>query len=81
MTAFQQRRDSDSFAKVVRMARIAGGSTLLVAGTAMLVLPGPGLLTIAAGLALLRKDLVWAQRATDRIKELWPGRAKAQDGG
>lgn len=47
----------------------------------MLVLPGPGLLTIAAGLALLRKDVEWAQRATDRIKELWPGGAGAQDGG
>lgn len=45
-----------------RAARIAGGSTLIVAGTAMLVLPGPGLLTIAAGVGILSKDVEWAQR-------------------
>ena len=38
----------------------------------MLVLPGPGILTIAAGLAVLSKDLAWARRATERIKEMRP---------
>lgn len=47
----------------------------------MLVLPGPGILTIAAGLALLKKDLEWAARASDRIKGFWPGRDGTQDGG
>lgn len=42
------------------MARIATGSTLVMAGTAMLVLPGPGLLTIAAGIHLLAKDVPMA---------------------
>ncbi|MGH8945675.1 MAG: PGPGW domain-containing protein [Acidimicrobiia bacterium] len=55
-----------------RVVRIAGGSTLVVAGAAMLVLPGPGILTIAAGLAVLAKDLEWARRATQRIKEMRP---------
>jgi hypothetical protein len=64
-----------------RMVRIAGGSTLLVAGTAMLVLPGPGILTIAAGLALLEKDVAWARRVTKRVRERVPGKAGAQDGG
>jgi hypothetical protein len=64
-----------------RMVRIAGGSTLLVAGTAMLVLPGPGILTIAAGLALLEKDVAWARRVTERVREKVPGKAGAQDGG
>jgi len=64
-----------------RMVRIAGGSTLLVAGTAMLVLPGPGILTIAAGLALLEKDVAWARRVTETVRERVPGKAGAQDGG
>lgn len=67
--------------QVNRVARIAGGSTLLVAGTAMLVLPGPGILTIAAGLALLEKDVAWARRVTEKIRERTPGKAGAQDGG
>lgn len=64
-----------------RMVRIAGGSTLLVAGTAMLVLPGPGILTIAAGLALLEKDVAWARRVKERVRERMPGKAGAQEGG
>ena len=40
-------------ARLVRIARIVGGMTLLVIGVAMLVLPGPGLVVIVAGLALL----------------------------
>ena len=55
-----------------RAARIAGGFALLGAGTAMLVLPGPGVLAILGGLTLLEKDMPWAKRVTDRIR---PNRA------
>ncbi|MGH8950638.1 MAG: PGPGW domain-containing protein [Acidimicrobiia bacterium] len=51
-----------------RAARIAGGFALLGAGTAMLVLPGPGILAILGGLALLEKDMPWAKRITDRVR-------------
>ena len=51
-----------------RAARIAGGFALLGAGTAMLVLPGPGVLAILGGLTLLEKDMPWAKRMTDRIR-------------
>jgi hypothetical protein len=34
----------------------------------MLALPGPGWLTIAAGLALLSRDMPWARRLLDRLK-------------
>jgi len=54
--------------EVERAARIAGGFALLGAGTAMLVLPGPGVLAILGGLTLLEKDLPWAKRMTDRIR-------------
>ena len=52
---------------MTRMVRIAGGSTLIAAGTAMLVLPGPGLLTIAAGVAVLSRDVQWARRLMRRM--------------
>ena len=44
------------------------GVVLLVAGTLMLVLPGPGLLVIFIGLALLATEFAWARRALDRLK-------------
>jgi hypothetical protein len=34
----------------------------------MLVTPGPGVLTIIGGLALLEQDVPWAKRLTDRLK-------------
>ena len=54
--------------EVEKAARMAGGFALLGAGTAMLVLPGPGILAILGGLALLEKDVPWAKRMTDRIR-------------
>jgi hypothetical protein len=52
-----------------RVARLAGGFTLIGAGTVMLVLPGPGLLAIFGGLTLLERDLPWARRITDSLKK------------
>ena len=49
-------------ARARRITRISTGIALLFAGTAMLVLPGPGLLAMAGGLALLRRDMPWAER-------------------
>jgi hypothetical protein len=67
-----------------RAARIAGGFALLGAGTAMLVLPGPGVLAILGGLTLLERDIPWAKRVTDRIrpkKAAQPGKRQNQTGG
>jgi Putative transmembrane protein (PGPGW) len=38
------------------------GGTVLVAGIAMLVLPGPAVLVIPAGLAILAVEFAWARR-------------------
>ncbi len=62
---------------MARIARTAGGFGLIVAGSFMLFLPGPGILTIAAGLALLSKDVEWAGRLAQRLRG---ERAQAQDG-
>jgi tellurite resistance protein TerC len=55
---------------VKRLAKIVFGFTLLAVGVALLVLPGPGWLTIALGLALLAGEYVWARKLLDRLKQL-----------
>jgi uncharacterized protein (TIGR02611 family) len=39
------------------------GLVLVAAGLVLLVLPGPGILLVIAGLAVLATEYVWAQRA------------------
>jgi putative transmembrane protein PGPGW len=51
-----------------RIAVAAAGSTLVAAGLALLVLPGPGLLLLTAGLALLATEFAWAQRWLTRLR-------------
>src|SRR5215217_238832 len=45
------------------------GWTLVVAGIAALVLPGPGLLGIFAGLVILSQQYEWAERRVEPIKK------------
>ena len=45
------------------------GGTLLAAGVVFLVLPGPGLPLIIAGLAVLATEFAWAQIMLHRVKE------------
>ena len=44
------------------------GFLLLSVGAALLVLPGPGLLVIAAGIAVLALEFPWAERLAKRIQ-------------
>jgi uncharacterized protein (TIGR02611 family) len=55
---------------VTRLVRIVAGFGLLAAGVAMLALPGPGWLTIAAGLAILAREFEWARRLLNRVKAI-----------
>ncbi len=58
-----------SLPKPVRVVAVASvGGVVLVAGVAMLVLPGPGILAILAGLAILATEFVWARRVLERSK-------------
>lgn len=45
------------------------GGTVLAAGALMLVLPGPGIVTLLAGLAVLATEFVWARRVLHRARE------------
>ena len=44
------------------------GFTVLLTGVALLVLPGPSLLVLPVGLAILATEFVWAQRLLARVK-------------
>lgn len=50
-------------ALVVRVGVTVVGPLLVVAGIAMTVLPGPGLVVVGIGLALLALEYEWARRA------------------
>ena len=45
---------------------LLAGLAVLGAGVTMLVLPGPGVIVIILGLAILATEFVWAERALDR---------------
>jgi uncharacterized protein (TIGR02611 family) len=44
------------------------GFTVLLIGVALLVLPGPAVLVIPAGLAILATEFVWARRLLEQVK-------------
>jgi uncharacterized protein (TIGR02611 family) len=58
---------------LARAARRGGvfvvGTALLVAGAAMLVLPGPGIAVIVLGLVVLSAEFQWAKRALAWMRE------------
>jgi uncharacterized protein (TIGR02611 family) len=51
-----------------RIVKIVTGFTLLMAGIVMLALPGPGLVTMGIGLALLAGEYLWARRLLARVQ-------------
>jgi Putative transmembrane protein (PGPGW) len=52
-----------------RMAVLVLGVVVLAAGAAMLVLPGPGVIVLILGLAILATEFAWAERALDRTSD------------
>ena len=55
------------------------GGTVLAIGIAMIVLPGPAIIVIPIGLAILGTEFIWARRLLRRMKRearRWTGRAK-----
>ena len=52
----------------VRLSVAAAGFAVLGVGLVMLVTPGPGLLVIIAGLAILAHQFAWAASALDKAK-------------
>lgn len=50
------------------------GFTVLLIGFAMVVLPGPAVVVIPLGLAILATEFVWARRLLDRARATIRGR-------
>ncbi len=65
---------------LVRMLYTIVGFAVLIAGLLMLVLPGPALIVIPIGLALLSLEFVWAEGMLERaLMHGENARRKAQD--
>jgi uncharacterized protein (TIGR02611 family) len=59
-----------ALARAVRRGGVfLAGMTLLLAGAAMLVLPGPGIAVILLGLVVLSAEFKWAQQALAWMRE------------
>jgi hypothetical protein len=61
-----------------RMVVVVIGFTILAAGVAMIVLPGPAVVVIPVGLALLGTEFIWAKKllcaARERIELIRNGK-------
>jgi uncharacterized protein (TIGR02611 family) len=66
----RERRDRQRAKPLpVRVLYIVVGFTVLMAGIAMLVLPGPAFVVIPIGLALLSLEFVWAEKLLEHAIE------------
>jgi uncharacterized protein (TIGR02611 family) len=52
--------------KIIRAGFVVAGFTLLLAGLAMLVLPGPAFVVIPVALAILSLEFAWAGRLLEK---------------
>jgi hypothetical protein len=64
-----------------RIAVSVAGGVLVLGGLAMLVLPGPGLLVIVLGFAVLGTEYAWAAAALERSKRMAAQAGQAARGG
>ena len=52
------------------MVAVMGGTVLLI-GVIMIVTPGPAILVIPAGLAILATEFAWAKHYKDKLDAKW----------
>lgn len=52
-----------------RLIIVVIGFTILAAGVAMIVLPGPAIVVIPVGLAVLATEFIWAKKLLVNVKE------------
>lgn len=52
-----------------KTAVFIAGMAVIIAGIILLVIPGPGLLTVAAGLLILSTEFEWAERHLNNVKK------------
>jgi len=71
MTAGQRTRRvaANALRQARRLVILVVGLTVVAIGAAMIVLPGPAVVVIPVGLAILATEFVWARRLLDNLKE------------
>jgi len=57
-----------SYRSAKRIAVFVVGATVVLIGTVLLVLPGPGLLVIFLGLSILAGEFLWARAWLNRLR-------------
>ncbi|NWF52975.1 MAG: PGPGW domain-containing protein [Nitrospirae bacterium] len=57
-----------TFQQAKRIIKIIIGFTILIIGLAMIVLPGPAILVIPVGLAILATEFIWARKLLEKVK-------------
>jgi tellurite resistance protein TerC len=70
MMSLEARNTSSDLLRDARKVVIAVvGTTVLAVGIALIVLPGPAVVVIPAGLAILGTEFVWARRLLRRLRK------------
>lgn len=64
---FISRLTVKTLSQARRLIKIVVGFTLLIAGVAMIVLPGPATVVIPAALAILAGEFVWAKKLLEKF--------------
>lgn len=65
----EETEDEARHGVIRRVGTIILGFIVLIGGLLMLALPGPGILTVIAGLAILAQELPWAERLLEYVKK------------
>ena len=81
VTKLKERKESHrQKGRLYRAAFVVAGVILVLAGAAMLLLPGPAFVVIPIGLALLALEFTWAEKLLDRsLVEADKAKRKAQE--
>ena len=70
---FARKRGGSSGRGLIRQVRrlivLVAGSTILLIGVALLVLPGPAFVVIPIGLAILATEFAWARRLLQKARD------------
>jgi tellurite resistance protein TerC len=63
-------RDPSEAWRIARKVAVAVlGTTVLAIGLALLVLPGPAVVVLPIGLAILATEFLWARKLLERVKQ------------
>lgn len=75
-TVDREFRQSEVFRQAKRLLILLVGGTILIAGVALLVLPGPAIVVIPVGLSILSIEFAWARRWLRRARSIWESSGK-----